>query len=400
MKFVQNIFDKTRPLVEKDGKRNILYPLHNALETMAFVPDHTTHSGAHVRDAIDLKRTMVTVIFAMVPALLFGMWNIGRLHFAAIGEEAALLDSFLFGVLKMLPLITVTYAAGLGVEIFFSWKRDHPVNEGFLVSGLLIPMIMPVDIPLWMVAVSTIFAVLIGKEVFGGTGMNLLNPALTARAFAFFAYPTWMSGDQVWINTKGGEVVDGYSGATALGDLATTVGQGMGNPATDAVMAQFGSGGHYSFMNAFLGLIPGSIAETSALLILLGGLFLVFKGVGSWKIMLSFFIGGFVMAGIFNAFAVNEFMGLNPLHQLMLGGFIFGMVFMATDPVSAAQTETGKYIYGFFAGFFGIMIRVFNPAYPEGIMLAILFMNVMAPLIDYYVVEANIKRRAKRVAHA
>lgn len=399
MKFVQNIFDKTRPLVEKDGKRNILYPLHNALETMAFVPDHTTHSGAHVRDSIDLKRTMVTVIFAMVPALLFGMWNIGRLHFAAIGEEAALLDSFLFGVLKMLPLITVTYAAGLGVEIFFSWKRDHPVNEGFLVSGLLIPMIMPVDIPLWMVAVSTIFAVLIGKEVFGGTGMNLLNPALTARAFAFFAYPTWMSGDQVWINTKGGEVVDGYSGATALGDLATTVGQGMGNPATDAVMAQFGSGGHYSFMNAFLGLIPGSIAETSALLILLGGLFLVFKGVGSWKIMLSFFIGGFVMAGIFNAFAVNEFMGLNPLHQLMLGGFIFGMVFMATDPVSAAQTETGKYIYGFFAGFFGIMIRVFNPAYPEGIMLAILFMNVMAPLIDYYVVEANIKRRAKRVAH-
>ncbi len=400
MKFVQNIFDKTRPLVEKDGKRNILYPLHNALETMAFVPDHTTHSGAHVRDAIDLKRTMVTVIFAMVPALLFGMWNIGRLHFAAIGEEAALLDSFLFGALKMLPLITVTYAAGLGVEIFFSWKRNHPVNEGFLVSGLLIPMIMPVDIPLWMVAISTIFAVLIGKEVFGGTGMNLLNPALTARAFAFFAYPTWMSGDQVWINTKGGEVVDGYSGATALGDLATTVGQGMGNPATDAVMTQFGTGGHYSFMNAFLGLIPGSIGETSALLILLGGLFLVFKGVGSWKIMLSFFIGGFVMAGIFNVFAVNEFMGLNPLHQLMLGGFIFGMVFMATDPVSAAQTETGKYIYGFLAGFFGIMIRVFNPAYPEGIMLAILFMNVMAPLIDYYVVEANIKRRTKRVAHA
>jgi len=400
MKFVQNIIDKTRPLVEKDGKRNLLYPLHTALETMAFVPDHTTHSGAHVRDAIDLKRTMVTVIFAMVPALLFGMWNIGRLHFAAIGEEAALLDSFLFGALKMLPMITVTYAAGLGVEIFFSWKRNHPVNEGFLVSGLLIPMIMPVDIPLWMVAVSTIFAVLIGKEVFGGTGMNLLNPALTARAFAFFAYPTWMSGDQVWIYTKGGEVVDGYSGATALGDLATTVGQGLDSPTTESVMAQFGTGGHYSFMNAFLGLIPGSIGETSAALILLGGLYLVFKGVGSWKIMLSFFLGGLVMAGIFNLFAVNEFMGLNPLHQLMLGGFMFGMVFMTTDPVSAAQTEIGKYIYGFLAGFFGIMIRVFNPAYPEGIMLAILFMNVMAPLIDYYVVEANVKRRAKRVAHA
>ena len=403
MKFVQNIFDQTRPLVEKDGKRNILYPLHNAIETMAFVPDHTAHSGAHVRDAIDLKRTMVTVIFAMVPALLFGMWNIGRLHFGAFGEESTLLDNAIFGALKLLPLIIVTYAAGLGVEIYFSWKRNHPVNEGFLVSGLLIPMIMPVDIPLWMVAVSTIFAVLIGKEVFGGTGMNLLNPALTARAFAFFAYPTWMSGDKVWINTtsaEGSQLVDGYSGATALGDLATTVGQGMGNPATETVMTQFGPEGTYSLANAFLGLIPGSIGETSAALILLGGLFLVFKGVGSWRIMVSFFIGGFVMAAIFSAFAVNEFMGLNPLHQLMLGGFMFGMVFMATDPVSASQTATGKLIYGFLAGFFGIMIRVFNPAYPEGIMLAILFMNVMAPLIDHYVVEANVKRRAKRLANA
>jgi len=403
MKFVQNIFDQTRPLVEKDGKRNIFYPLHNAIETMAFVPNHTAKSGAHVRDAIDLKRTMVTVIFAMVPALLFGMWNIGRLHYGAFNMESTLIENFLFGAMKMLPLITVTYAAGLGVEIFFAWKRNHAVNEGFLVSGLLIPMIMPVDIPLWMVAVSTIFAVLIGKEVFGGTGMNLLNPALTARAFAFFAYPTWMSGDQVWINTKGEEgaqLVDGYSGATAMGDLATTVGQGLDNPATNAVMAEFGADGTYSLLNAFLGLIPGSIGETSALLILLGGLFLIFKGVGSWRIMLSFFVGGLVMAGIFNVFAVNEFMALNPIHQLMLGGFMFGMVFMATDPVSAAQTETGKYIYGFLAGFFGIMIRVFNPAYPEGIMLAILFMNVMAPLIDHYVVEANIKRRAKRLANA
>jgi Na+-transporting NADH:ubiquinone oxidoreductase subunit B len=400
MKFVQNIFDKTRPLVEKDGKRNLLYPLHNALETMAFVPNHTTHSGAHVRDAIDLKRTMVTVIFALIPAMLFGMWNVGRLHYGAIGMESTLLDNVLFGSFKMLPLIIVTYAAGLGVEIFFSWKRNHPVNEGFLVSGLLIPMIMPVDIPLWMVAVSTIFAVLIGKEVFGGTGMNLLNPALTARAFAFFAYSKWMSGDQVWINTDGGSVVDGYSGATALGELATTVGQGLGNPAAVNTMTQFADGGTYSLMNSFLGLIPGSIGETSAALILLGGLYLVAKGVGSWRIMLSFAIGGFVMSAIFNAFAVNEFMTLSPWHQMSLGGFMFGMVFMATDPVSAAQTTMGKWIYGFFAGFFGIMIRVFNPAYPEGIMLAILFMNVMAPLIDYYVVEANIKRRAKRVANA
>ena len=320
MKFVQNIFDQTRPLVEKDGKRNIFYPLHNAIETMAFVPDHTAHSGAHVRDAIDLKRTMVTVIVAMVPALLFGMWNIGRLHFGAFGEESTLIDNVIFGAMKLLPPIIVTYAAGLGVEIYFSWKRNHPVNEGFLVSGLLIPMIMPVDIPLWMVAVSTIFAVLIGKEVFGGTGMNLLNPALTARAFAFFAYPTWMSGDKVWINTTsadGGQLVDGYSGATALGDLATTVGQGMGNPSTETVMAQFGPEGTYSLMNAFLGLIPGSIGETSAALILLGGLFLVFKGVGSWRIMVSFFIGGFVMAAICNAVAVNEFMGLSTMNQLM-----------------------------------------------------------------------------------
>ncbi len=401
MKFVQNIFDKTRPLVEKDGKRNVFYPLHQALETMAFVPDHTAHSGAHVRDAIDLKRTMVTVIFALVPALLFGMWNVGRLHYEATGEVGTLLANLIYGAIKLLPMIIVTYAAGLGVEIYFSWKRNHPVNEGFLVSGLLIPMIMPIDIPLWMVAVSTIFAVLIGKEVFGGTGMNLLNPALTARAFAFFAYPTWMSGDKVWISTGKEQMVEGYSGATALGDLATTVGKGMEDPASQELIASaFGSEGTYSLMNAFLGLIPGSVGETSAAMILLGALYLIFTRVGSWRIMLSFFVGGLVMAGIFNMFAVNQFMGLNPIHQLMLGGFMFGMVFMATDPVSAAQTTTGKYIYGFLAGFFGIMIRVFNPAYPEGIMLAILFMNVMAPLIDYYVVEANIKRRAKRLANA
>lgn len=401
MKFVQNIFDKTRPLVEKDGKRNIFYPLHNAIETMAFVPDHTTHSGAHVRDAIDLKRTMVMVIFAMVPAMIFGMWNLGRMHYAAFAMDSTIMDNILFGLIKMLPMIIVTYAAGLGVEILFSWLRNHPVNEGFLVSGLLIPMIMPVDIPLWMVAVSTIFAVLIGKEVFGGTGMNLLNPALTARAFAFFAYPTWMSGDKVWINVDGAEgatVVDGFSGATALGDLATTVGKGVG--ANAEVMAKFADEGTYSLMNSFLGLIPGSIGETSAALILLGGLFLVVTGVGSWRIMLSMIAGGWVMGAIFNQFAVNDFMTVDPIHQLMLGGFMFGAIFMATDPVSASQTAKGKWIYGFLAGFFAIMIRVFNPAYPEGVMLAILFMNVMAPLIDHYVVEANIKKRAKRLAKA
>jgi Na+-transporting NADH:ubiquinone oxidoreductase subunit B len=398
MKFLENLIDSTRPLVEKDGKRNILYPLHNALETMLFVPDHTAHSGAHVRDHIDLKRTMVTVIFALVPALLFGMWNLGHQHFGAIGQESDLIGNFLFGAMKILPMIIVTYAAGLGVEIYFAFKNGHPVNEGFLVSGILIPMIMPVDIPLWMVAISTIFAVLIGKEVFGGTGMNILNPALTARAFAFFAYPAFISGDKVWVNTKVDGVnaaVDGYSGATALGDLATTVGQGLNSGLP--ILDKFQDGAQFSMMHAFLGDIPGSIGETSSLLIIIGGLVLIAMGIGSWRIMGSMVIGGLIMGLIFNAFAVNDFMALNPVHQILLGGFMFGTVFMATDPVSASQTNTGKIIYGFMAGFLGIMIRVFNPAYPEGIMMAILFMNVMAPLIDHYVVGANVKRRLKRI---
>ncbi|MCT4623310.1 MAG: NADH:ubiquinone reductase (Na(+)-transporting) subunit B [Schleiferiaceae bacterium] len=398
MKFIQDLIDKTRPLVEKDGKRNIFYPLHNALETMMFVPDHTTHSGAHVRDHIDLKRTMVTVIFALVPALLFGMWNLGYHHFSAIGQESDLMSNFLFGLGKVLPMIIVTYAAGLGVEIYFAFKSGHPVNEGFLVSGILIPMIMPVDIPLWMVAVSTIFAVLIGKEVFGGTGMNILNPALTARAFAFFAYPAFISGDKVWVNTKlnGAEAaVDGFSGATALGDLATTVGKGVNSGMP--VLEKFTDVGQFSMMHAFLGDIPGSIGETSTLAILLGAGLLIATGIGSWRIMASMLVGGLVMGVIFNIFAVNDFMAIHPVHQLLLGGFMFGTVFMATDPVSAAQTNKGKIIYGFLAGFLAIMIRVFNPAYPEGVMMAILFMNVMAPLIDHYVVGANVKKRLKRI---
>lgn len=400
MKFVENLFDKIHPLVEKNGKRNVFYPLYDSIRTLAFVPGHATHTGAHVRDAIDMKRTMMMVIFAMIPALLFGMWNAGYQHAMALGLETTLMDNVLFGLGKILPMIIVTYAVGLGVEIYFAWLRSHPVNEGFLVSGMLIPLIMPIDIPLWMVAIATIFAVVIGKEVFGGTGMNILNPALTARAFAFFAYPQWMSGDQIWINTAsstGATVVDGYSGATALGQLATTVGKGMNNPETQAVVDMFASDGKYSITNSFLGIIPGSIGETSVLAILLGAAFLIYTGVGSWRIMLSMVLGGLSMAFIFNAFAVNQFMAVDPIHQLLLGGFMFGAVFMATDPVSASQTTTGKWIYGFGCGIFGIMIRVFNPAYPEGIMLAILFMNVMAPLIDHYVVEANIKRRLKRV---
>ncbi|GAB5556365.1 MAG: NADH:ubiquinone reductase (Na(+)-transporting) subunit B [Schleiferiaceae bacterium] len=388
MKFLKNILDSTLPLVEKDGKRNIFYPLHDALSTMMFVPGHTAHSGAHVRDSIDLKRTMVTVIFALVPALIFGMWNAGFQHYKALGLEMAAMDNILFGLMKILPMIIVTYAAGLGVEIYFAWRNGHAVNEGFLVSGLLIPMIMPIDIPLWMVAVSTIFAVLIGKEVFGGTGMNILNPALTARAFAFFAYPTFMSGDKVWINTSteaGQSVVDGFSGATALGEYATT------------------GTSSYSAMDAFLGFIPGSIGETSTLMILIGAIWLIVAGVGSWRIMLSGVLGAIFMGIMFNwaaphmiSEAQQNFMAIPFYYHLVFGGFAFGIVFMATDPVSASQTTRGKWIYGFLTGMLCILIRVFNPAYPEGVMLAILFMNVMAPLVDHYVVESNIKKRLKR----
>ena len=395
MKFIQNIFDATRPAVTT-GALKPLYPLHNALETMMFVPDHNAHSGAHVRDAIDLKRTMVTVIFALVPALIFGIFNGGYQHYKAIGELANAsgwaqfftLDNFLFGAWKIVPMIAVTYMAGLGVEIYFAGRNRHPVNEGFLVSGLLIPMTMPIDMPLWMVAISTIFAVLIGKEVFGGTGMNLLNPALTARAFAFFAYPSFMSGDKVWINTTteaGQAVVDGFSGATALGQYATT--------------------GTTSFgvWDAFLGLIPGSIGETSTLLILLGGVYLIATGIGSWKIMAGSLLGAIAMGLLFNwaaphmvTEAQQNFMSIPFYYHLVFGSWAFATVFMATDPVSAAHTERGKWIYGFLVGFLGIMIRVFNPAYPEGMMLAILFMNVMAPLIDHYVVNANVQKRLKR----
>lgn len=395
MKFIQNIFDATRPAVTT-GKLKPLYPLHNALETMMFVPDHNAHSGAHVRDAIDLKRTMVTVIFALVPALIFGIFNGGYQHYKALDllndamgwGQFFTVDNFLFGAWKIVPMIAVTYMAGLGVEIYFAGINKHPVNEGFLVSGLLIPMTMPIDMPLWMVAISTIFAVLIGKEVFGGTGMNLLNPALTARAFAFFAYPSFMSGDKVWINTTteaGQAVVDGFSGATALGQYATS--------GTTT----------FSAWDAFLGLIPGSIGETSTLLIVLGGIYLIATGIGSWKIMAGSTLGAIAMGLIFNSAAPHmlteaqqNFMSIPFYYHLVFGSWAFATVFMATDPVSAAHTERGKWIYGFLVGFLGIMIRVFNPAYPEGMMLAILFMNVMAPLIDHYVVNANIQKRLKR----
>jgi Na+-transporting NADH:ubiquinone oxidoreductase subunit B len=387
LKPLRNLLDKIKPSFEKGGKLERFYPAFNAFETFLFVPDHTSpEKGAHVRDAIDLKRTMILVVLSLVPCLIFGTWNVGYQHYKALGIDSSIAEACLFGAGKVLPLVVVSYGVGLTVEFIFAIIRKHTINEGFLVTGMLIPLVMPVDVPLWMVAVSTIFAVIIGKEVFGGTGMNVLNPALTARAFLFFAYPTKISGDEVWINTstrQGQSVVDGFSGATALGDAAA------GN--ADRIPGTWES---------FIGTIPGSIGETSTLACLLGAAVLLYTGIGSWRIMLSVFVGGFIMALVFNLFGSTTLMRIAPLHHLVLGGFAFGAVFMATDPVSGAQTNTGKFIYGFLIGLFAILFRVFNPAYPEGMMLAILFMNVMAPLIDHYVVAANIKRRLKRARPA
>lgn len=385
MKPIRRLLEKVKPHFEKGGKLEKFYPAFNAFETFLFVPGETTpgQGSTHIRDAIDLKRTMILVIVALSPCLFFGMWNAGHQHFLAIGiPDSSVWQNFWFGFLKIFPIIVVTYVAGLTCEFIFAIIRKHKVNEGFLVTGSLIPLVMPVDVPLWMVAVATVFAVIIGKEVFGGTGMNILNPALTARAFLFFAYPTKMSGSEVWINTStagGQHLVDGFSGATPLGDAAAGL--------ADRIP---------SFWDSFFGFIPGSIGETSTLACLIGAGILLYTGIGSWRIMISVFIGGLLMAGIFNLIGSNTLMQISPLHQLVLGGFAFGAVFMATDPVTAAQTNTGKYIYGFLIGMFAIMIRVFNPAYPEGMMMAILFMNVMAPLIDHYVVQANINRRLKR----
>ena len=336
---------------------------------------------------MDMKRTMIIVVIALVPALLFGMWNTGFQNSLAMGFERSLLENFWFGFLRVFPILCVSYIVGLGTEFIFAQIRQHEVAEGFLVSGILIPMVMPVDTPLWMVAVATVFAVIIGKEVFGGTGMNILNPALTARAFLFFAYPTYMSGDLVWIKglMKGEGIIDGFSGATALGQAA------INEPAILNTNGNVMSG-----MDMFMGTIPGSIGETSTLAIQIGSSILIFKGVGSWKIILSVFAGGTAMGLLLNVFGGNALMELPFWQHLILGGCAFGAVFMATDPVSASQTEKGKWIYGFLIGVMAIVIRVLNPAFPEGVMLAILLMNVFAPLIDHYVIEGHIKKRLKR----
>ena len=376
MNFIRKNLDKIKKPFEKGGKLEKLYPAFDAFETFLFVPNHTTKSGSHIRDAVDLKRTMVTVIIALIPALIYGIYNTGYQYFIQSGLDFTFLDAFLHGSYKILPMIAVSYAVGLAIEFGFAVYRGHQVNEGYLVTGLLIPMIMPVDMPLWMLAISVIFAVLIGKEAFGGTGMNILNPALTARAFAFFAYPTYMSGDKVWVSEASN--VDGISGETILGALAG--GQNI----------------DYSSVQMFWGSIPGSIAETSTLFVLIGAVMLLYTGVASWRIMLGSIIGASLVGFLFNLWGANELMSFEWYNHLIVGGFAFGIVFMATDPVSAAQTQRGKWIYGLLIGVLCILIRVFNPAYPEGVMLAILLMNVFAPTIDHYVIQSNINKRRKR----
>ena len=384
MKFLHTAFQNMKAPFEKGGKfekyDKVLTAI-DAFETLMFTPDEVTHTGAHIRDGIDLKRTMSTVILAMVPCLLFGMYNAGYQHYLQLGElaTASFMDMFTIGLIKVLPLVVVSYGVGLGIEFGFAMYKGHSVEEGYLVTGMLIPLIVPVDIPLWMLAVAVAFAVVFGKEVFGGTGMNILNVALTARAFLFFAYPTFMSGDKIWVHE--GMTNDAISGATILGDLA---GGGLETL-------------RFTTEQMFFGFIPGSVGETSTLAVLIGAGILLLTGIGSWRIMLSAVLGGAAMGLIFNAFGANDLMQFEWWQHMIVGGFAFGVVFMATDPVTAAQTNKGKWIYGFFIGFLAIMIRVFNPAYPEGIMLAILFMNVMAPLIDHYVVEANISKRLKRL---
>jgi len=382
MKLIRNVLDNIKPHVEKGGKFHFFKSTFEAIEALFFVPNHVTQKGSHIRDSVDMKRTMIVVVLAVVPALLFGMWNTGRLHFLSIGEVAAFWPTFWYGFFKILPIIIVTYVVGLTIEIIFAQKRGHEVNEGFFVSGILIPLILPADVPLWMVAVATAFAVIIGKEVFGGSGMNIMNPALIARAFLFFAYPSKMSGDVIWVSgmTNNTNIVDGFSGATPLGNAL------VGN--LDKLPSP---------MDMFLGIIPGSIGETSVVAILIGAAILLYTGVGSWRIMFSVVAGGLVMGFIFNLTAVNDYMALPAWEHLIMGGFAFGAIFMATDPVTATQTNKGKYIYGFLIGLLAILIRVVNPAYPEGMMLAILLMNVFAPLIDHYVVAANIKKRLKRI---
>ena len=398
MKALKNILDKIKPTFSKGGRLSALHSVYDGFESFLFVSNRTSSSGVHIHDSIDTKRTMFWVILALIPALLFGMYNTGYQHYLAIGllETKSFLEVFGWGAIAVLPFIVVSYVVGLGIEFVTAQIKNEEIQEGFLVSGILIPMIMPIETPLWMVAVATAFAVIFAKEIFGGTGYNIFNVALVTRAFLFFAYPSKMSGNNVWVSTKeyfgfGQPVnaIDGFSGATPLGQAASAVGDKIGF--TDIM------GNPINLWDMFLGLIPGSIGETSTLAILLGAAFLIFSGVASWKIITSVFAGGISIILLFNAFGSSAYMAVPFWEQICLGGFAFGAVFMATDPVTSSRTEKGKWIYGFLVGVIAMLIRVVNPAYPEGMMLAILLMNIFAKLIDYYVVQGNVKMRMKRI---
>ena len=387
MNGLRNLVDKIKPTFEKGGKLGFLHSTFDAFETFLFVPDTVTKRGAHVRDCVDLKRVMIMVVLALVPAMLFGIWNTGYQHSLAFGLDWGFGDIVLYGLVKVLPLYVVAYLVGLGIEFVSAQIQGHEVNEGYLVSGMLIPLIVPVDVPLWMLAIAVAFAVIIGKEVFGGTGMNIWNPALLTRAFLFFSYPSKMSGDTIWTGgvtrfmnegvayQAGNGLVDSFSGATPLA-----------NPTLDNLAPKF--------MDMVIGTIPGSVGETSVIAILLGAILLIWTGVASWKIMVSSVIGGLAIGYLGYAVGATDLPGY---YQLVMGGFLFGTVFMATDPVTSAQTECGKWIYGFLVGALAVTVRIWNPGYPEGMMLAILLMNTFAPLIDHYVIEGSIKRRAKKV---
>ena len=387
MSGLRNLVDKIKPYFEKGGKLGFLHSTFDAFETFLFVPNTVTKKGAHVRDCVDLKRVMIMVVLALVPAMLFGIWNTGYQHSLAFGLEWGFMDIVLYGLVKVLPLYVVSYLVGLGIEFVSAQIQGHEVNEGYLVSGMLIPLIVPVDVPLWMLAIAVAFAVIIGKEVFGGTGMNIWNPALLTRAFLFFSYPSMMSGDTVWTGgvtrfmnegvayQAGNGLVDGFSGAT---------------PLANATLENLSP----RFMDMVIGTIPGSVGETSVIAILLGAILLIWTGVASWKIMVSSVLGGLAIGYLGFAVGATDLPGY---YQLVMGGFLFGTVFMATDPVTSAQTECGKWIYGFLVGALAVTVRIWNPGYPEGMMLAILLMNTFAPLIDHYVIEGQIKRRAKKV---
>ena len=387
MSGLRNLVDKIKPTFEKGGKLGFLHSTFDAFETFLFVPNTVTRRGAHVRDCVDVKRVMIMVVLALVPAMLFGIWNTGYQHSLAFGLDWGFGQNVLYGLVKVLPLYVVAYLVGLGIEFVSAQLQGHEVNEGYLVSGMLIPLIVPVDVPLWMLAIAVAFAVIIGKEVFGGTGMNIWNPALLTRAFLFFSYPSKMSGDTVWTGgvtrfmnegvayQAGNGLVDGFSGATPLANATL---ENLQPQLTDMI----------------LGTIPGSVGETSVIAILLGAALLLWTGVASWKIMVSSVLGGLAIGYLGYAVGATDLPGY---YQLVMGGFLFGTVFMATDPVTSAQTECGKWIYGFLVGALAVTVRLWNPGYPEGMMLAILLMNTFAPLIDHYVIEGSIKRRAKKV---